>query len=190
MKLAALSFIKERSLKVLDLFTGSGCVALTLAHFLSPQSEVCGVDLSDLALTLASLNQRRNASALNDQVRVNWIKADLSCESNLREILNMTNWDLITANPPYILPQEWPNLPDSVRNWEDSKALIGLDHDGLGFYRALLKEYSNQPIVLEVGTNEQALAVKELLLNQTSGSANVEIWKDCFNQSRVVLAGI
>jgi len=101
----------KNSLRILDLCTGSGCIALALAHAL-PQSHIIGIDINPAAIPLAQQN-----SARNNVDNVTFVLSDLFKE------LGTQTFDLIVANPPYISQSDYQTLEESVRNWEDPQAL-------------------------------------------------------------------
>ncbi len=113
----------RRPPRVLDLCTGSGCLAISLACF-CPEAEVCGSDVSEAALRLAEKNAARNGT------HVAWIESDLFSSIDGK-------FDLIVCNPPYIPTAEIAGLMPEVRDFEPSTALDG-GADGLSFYRAIL----------------------------------------------------
>ena len=105
----------------------------------------------------------------------------------------MRPYTLVTANPPYIPKEEYDGLDGSVRNWEDRKALLGTDDDGLGMYRRITElvrmkgmlHERGAVVALEVGEG-QAGAVQDMI--GSSGVFNaVEIWKDPWEIERVVI---
>jgi release factor glutamine methyltransferase len=112
---------------VIDVGTGSGCIAVTIAHKLK-QAQVYAVDLSRSALHCARENAHRHG--VSD--RVHFIQGDLI--SALRGPV-----DLIVSNPPYIARSEWESLPASVRWYEPRIALDG-GNDGLAVVDRLLEQ--------------------------------------------------
>jgi len=100
--------------RVLDLGTGSGCIAVTLAAE-RPAWEVIATDLSVDALTVARMNARRHAVA--DRVRP--LAADLTAG------LALARFDLVVANPPYVEEEVLPHLSPDVRDFEPRVALVG-----------------------------------------------------------------
>ncbi len=118
----------EKPEKVLDLCTGSGCLAIVLAKNL-PGSTVFATDSEEVALKYAVENAR-----LND-VHVTFIRNNI-----LKENLpwNGTCFDLIVSNPPYIRESEALMMQQNVLNWEPEKALFVPDDDPLIFYRSIL----------------------------------------------------
>lgn len=112
-------------LKLLDLCTGSGCIAITLALNL-PWAEVSAVDISNIALQVA----KENATRLKAQ-----ISYYLASVENLpREV---GKWDTIVSNPPYICEKEKKNISKNVLDYEPELALFVPDEDPLRFYRAI-----------------------------------------------------
>ena len=132
----------------LDLCTGSGCLAILLAHHF-PNADVDAADISSDALAVAL----RNVSDHGLQGRVNLIRSDLL--SNLTE----KNYDLIVSNPPYVNAMAMEELPPEYRH-EPQLALAGGD-DGLDAVRTILaraSEFLNPGglLVMEVGANRAA----------------------------------
>ena len=112
--------------KVLDMCTGSGCIAVSIAKSCAGRNiSVTGADLSDAAIMLAKEN-----AALNG-VNVNFIQSDLFTSVRGR-------FNLIVCNPPYIKSSEIAELQREVREFEPKIALDG-GEDGLDFYRKLAK---------------------------------------------------
>ncbi len=112
---------------IIDVGTGSGCIAVTLARELET-ARVIATDISAAALQVA----RRNADKHELLERVEFIETDL-----LNGVL--VKADFIVSNPPYIAPHEIPTLQREVRDWEPHHALTDFG-DGLQFYRRLLDE--------------------------------------------------
>ncbi|MHB8882772.1 MAG: peptide chain release factor N(5)-glutamine methyltransferase [Thermodesulfovibrionales bacterium] len=142
---------------ILDLCTGSGCIALALAREF-PEAEVVGIDLSVKALRYAG----RNAAA-NGIRTVDFRRGSLF--GPLNKDLRRMRFDLITANPPYISSAEIPGLQREVRDWEPVTALDG-GADGLDLYRGILAEAGGYlkpegALVMELGYG-QAASVADL----------------------------
>ena len=113
-------------LSVLDAGTGSGCIAISLALALK-FPEVTAVDISEKALEVA----RRNAAALNAR------NIDFVCCDMLDMPVEVSKYDIIVSNPPYIAESEKAGMDRNVLDYEPSGALFVPDDDPLRFYKAL-----------------------------------------------------
>jgi len=116
--------------RIVDLGTGTGCIALALARHL-PQAEIFALDLSLAALRLA----QRNAAHLGLSARLTFLHRDMLAEGSLEDI---APFDLIVSNPPYVLVSERDGLQPEIRDWEPAIALF-VEGDGLSFYRAIAR---------------------------------------------------
>ncbi len=121
--------VKSPPRRILDLGTGSGCLAVTAA-LLFPQSELVAVDLSHAALGVA----RQNADRHGLTGRVQLVEGDMGDPNFLK---TLGDFDLVLTNPPYISEAEYPALPREVRNFEPQTALVAAEA-GLRFYRVFL----------------------------------------------------
>jgi len=171
---------KESSpVKILDLGTGSGVLAITLAKEI-PQSRVTAIEKSTEALAVARKNARHHAVA----DRVHFVNGDM-------EKLDWQGpYHLIVSNPPYIESGNMPNCMPEVRQYEPVEALDG-GGDGLDYYRfivpmALKKLKENGWLALEIG-HTQAAAVGALMEN---GYQNIQVIQDYSGYDRVVLARV
>ena len=118
---------KNDTCRILDVGTGSGCIAITLSLDI-PGSQVVAWDISEGALSVA----RKNAEAL--QTEVVFCRQDILDEKAPKE----TRYDIIVSNPPYICYQERDEVDEHVLNNEPSLALFVPDNDPLLFYRAIM----------------------------------------------------
>lgn len=148
---------ENHGMNVLDLCTGSGCIAVSIAHF-NRNAYVHGVDISENALKIAEENAEKNKVS----ERVRFSRMDI-----LKEIPNGV-YDVIVSNPPYIEHDVIPTLQKEVVVHEPHLALDG-GADGLDFYRRIAEIapkllQQGGMIYLEVG-HTQAKAVAELLEN-------------------------
>lgn len=164
-------------LSVLDLCTGSGAIAVSLAYYL-PQIHVTACDISGLCVETARENARRNGVA--DRVRV--------CLADVLGPLPFSErYDCVVSNPPYIPTAALAGLEKDVRDFEPAAALDG-GADGLLFYRRLA-ELALQLLkpgglmALEVG-HDQAASVSEMFT--AAGFSEVEQLRDLAGISRVV----
>ncbi len=176
---AALELIDRRGgcCKVLDLGTGSGAIAVSLAQE-RPLCEVHASDISEAALEIASRNAARAAA------RVHFHSSDVA--SSLGFVENSV--DLLVSNPPYVKTGEIPNLAPEVRDWDPAPALDG-GPDGLAYYRRIFEEAppllrDGADVVLEIGDG-QAGAVLDL--GRRAGFVALGTREDLAGASRVVL---
>lgn len=114
-------------LKVLDICTGSGCIALAMSHLL-PSAQVYGLDISPQALTIA----RENAEQL--QLHAHFLECDILHDS---PALPCSKFDIIISNPPYIQEAERTQMNANVLDYEPDIALFVPNNDPLIFYRAI-----------------------------------------------------
>jgi release factor glutamine methyltransferase len=122
--------IKEyqgRSAKILDIGTGTGCIAIALARFL-PEAYIEGIDFNEQVINLAKENSYRN------KVKVNFYVMDILNEELLE------GYDLIVSNPPYVRESEKKNMHGNVTEFEPAEALFVADDDPLIFYRKITEE--------------------------------------------------
>jgi release factor-specific protein-(glutamine-N5) methyltransferase len=136
----------EEGDKILDMCTGSGCIAVSVAkHLQRKRVTVTAADVSDAAIMLAKENANYNS------VDINFVQSDLFDKVHGR-------FNIIVCNPPYIKSKEIATLQKEVRDYEPRIALDG-GADGLDFYRRLAKEVSRYIVrggmlMLEVGENQ------------------------------------
>ena len=124
---------EERGITILDIGTGSGCIACTLAAEL-PEAQVTAWDISEAALSVA----RENAKRTNVHVSFEQVDA-------LNIPLTPDKWDIIISNPPYICERERAAMERHVLDYEPSLALFVPDDDPLLFYRAIA-DYARQSL--------------------------------------------
>jgi len=144
---------RERSCRVLDIGTGSGAIAISIARE-RRFCEVHATDISEAALQDARRNAERNGAT------VRFHRADLA--SGL-EPLNGTV-DLLVSNPPYVRCGEIPKLLPEVRDWDPHTALDG-SPDGLAYYRRIFAEtppllQDGADVILEVGDGQAAVVLE------------------------------
>jgi release factor glutamine methyltransferase len=174
-------------MRALDLCTGSGCVAITLARE-RPTSFVVGTDTSRDALALARENALR-LGAYNVALR----RGDLFAALKLPESPDMASepacrFDLVTANPPYVPASEIATLEPDVRDFEPRLALDGGD-DGLAALRRVVSDApahlapSGGVLAVEVGAGEARAVVA---LFERAGFGHIEVRRDYARIERVV----
>jgi release factor glutamine methyltransferase len=166
------------SLKILDLCTGSGCIALALAREFRA-ADVYAADVSKSALKYAKKN-----AGLNGVNNVTFLEGSL-----FGPVKNLL-FDLIISNPPYIRTADLPGLQREIREWEPVDALDG-GPEGLDFYaeifsgaRAHLKK--NGAVIVELGFGQAKDVAK---IARQSGFLSIEITKDYAGIERILKAG-
>jgi len=179
----AIEFLRTRSgvQHVCDLCTGSGCIAVAIAKNF-PEAKVTATDISDAALAVAARNVEKHQ--LEDRV-------ELLCGDLFEPLvphLDVTQWDLIVCNPPYVSTAEYETLEKNVKDYEPKLALMAGD-DGLDVYRRIGKSIGRYlkpggALLLEIGY-AQGPAVRELL-TETALFAEITVEKDVHNNDRIV----
>ncbi len=165
---------------LLDIGTGSGCIALSLLREL-PRVRALAVDVSEAALEVA----RANAIALGLESRINFLLSRW-----LDAVPDDAVFDAIVSNPPYVAPAERSRLAPEVREFEPGLALFAEDADDLSSYRGIVAQIggrlsSSGLLAFEVGLSQDG-RVADLL--RDTGFATVETVNDLAGISRVVLA--
>lgn len=166
--------------RIMDLGTGSGCIALALKKQF-PEASVSGFDMSRDALKVASDNARMNG------LEVHWTEGNLLNEATWS---NPGRYDLIVSNPPYVLESERRLMKENVLDFEPGEALFVSDEDPLEYYRAILSFCSRH---LSDG-GSLWLEINERLGNDTArlvrkaGFSKVEILKDIHEKERFIRA--
>ncbi|MBI4687263.1 MAG: peptide chain release factor N(5)-glutamine methyltransferase [Nitrospirae bacterium] len=178
-------FSSHVSLDVLDLCTGSGCIAISIAREF-PRAFVCGVDISGEALRYAKTN-----AVINRVSNIAFLNGDVLKPMGelFTDACSPLSFDLIISNPPYIRRADIKNLQPEIKNWEPIIALDG-GEDGLSIYRKLipasvrlLKEGGT--LMLEAGMG-QAQDIAGIM--ESSGYSDVEIIKDYAKVERIIKA--
>ena len=172
----ALSAEERPPSRVLDIGTGSGCIAITLFLELG-DADVFATDISNAALSVAA----GNADML--KARVTFLEHNI-----LREKLPLKALDVIVSNPPYISLEEKPAMQIAITEFEPHVALFVPDDDPLLFYTAIVRQARqvlSQEGLLAVEINERhAKSVSDLFIR--GGFADVRITKDISGKDRVV----
>ena len=168
---------KTNAKKILDLCTGSGAIAVSLAKYL-PQSEITAIDISNDALKIA----KKNAVSNNVENQITFISSDMFTN------LNEEKFDIIVSNPPYIKTNVIENLDIQVKN-EPHIALDG-GKDGLYFYKKIINEsyqYLKYKgfLCLEIGF-DQKIDVIELIEN-TNNFDGTYSKKDLYDNDRIII---
>lgn len=163
--------------KILDLCTGSGAIAVSLAKYL-PQTEITAIDISNDALKIA----KKNAVSNNVENQITFISSDMFTN------LNEEKFDIIVSNPPYIKTNVIKELDIQVKN----EPYIALDggEDGLDFYKKIINESyqylkCNGYLCLEIGF-DQKFDVIELIENAEKFEGTYSK-KDLFDNDRIII---
>jgi len=171
----------ESELRILDVGTGSGCIAISLAKHLV-NSKIIALDISSEALELAKENANLN------NVDVKFVKANI-----LDKNINFTRdkkFDIIVSNPPYVKMKDKDQIKPNVLNYEPHLALFVEDKDPLKFFRSISKfaiANLNKEGLLFFEINEYlGNKVKKLLKDQEF--RNIELRKDIFGKDRMIKA--
>jgi release factor glutamine methyltransferase len=164
---------------LVDLCTGSGCIAITLAHKI-PGATVYALDTSEEALTVAALNAGRHG--LEKMIR--FFRGDL-----LQALPENAGADAIISNPPYVATGDLAALPKEVRDFEPRLALEA-GTDGLDVYRRIAAEAAGRltpagKLYLELGAGQRA-AVENLLV--AHGFTTSRVVRDLQGHERVIVA--
>lgn len=167
---------KSRRLKILDIGTGSGCIAISLAKNL-PNAEVYAIDISKKALETAKRN------AINNNVEVTFIYKDI-----LELELLKDNFDIIVSNPPYVRNLEKEEIKKNVLDYEPHLALFVEDNNALVFYKKIaalaqknLKE--NGQLFFEIN---QYLGKEMSNLLESMNFRNIELRRDIYDNDRMM----
>jgi release factor glutamine methyltransferase len=188
---------KSKNLKILDIGTGSGCIAISLAKNL-PNAEVFAIDISEKALEIALKN------ALINEVEVVFIKTDIlliddikNIELFLQELTTqnsqpITQIDIIVSNPPYVRNLEKHEIKKNVLDNEPHLALFVDDNDALIFYRKIAelahKNLSeNGQLYFEIN---QYLGNETVDLLQKLNFKNIELSKDIYGNDRMICCSL
>lgn len=169
-------------LKILDVGTGSGCIALAVKKAM-PKAEVWGCDTSEEALNVA----RRNGSTLN--IRVDFQGLNFLDEA---QQVSLPTVDIIISNPPYVPLKDKEQMHANVVAHEPHTALFVSDNNGLIFYKALAdfgkkRLYPNGTIYMEI---HEAMGCAVVNLFKENGYNHVELRKDMQGKDRMIRASL
>ncbi|WP_409417244.1 peptide chain release factor N(5)-glutamine methyltransferase [Flavobacterium sp. PS2] len=167
---------KSKNLKILDIGTGSGCVAISLAKNIS-HAQVFAIDVSENALATAKRNAETNG------VSVTFLLQNILETEDL-----MQEFDVIVSNPPYVRNLEKEEIKKNVLDYEPHLALFVADNDALIFYRKIaelaqknLKK--NGSLYFEIN---QYLGKETVELLEDLGFKNIELRKDIYDNDRMI----
>ena len=173
-----MSVTHSKPIKILDIGTGSGCIAITLKKNL-PLSEVFAIDISNEAIQVAQKN------ANNNEVEINFL------QKNILEINDLkSNFDIIISNPPYVLELEKLEMAPNVLDNEPHLALFVPDNNPLLFYEKIteiaLKNLTEDGMLFFEINQYLSAETKKMIENK--GFKNVTLRKDLQENYRMILA--
>ena len=154
----------DKELKILDIGTGSGCIAITIAKHLK-HANVYALDYSGKALEIAKKN------AILHQTEIQFIQQDY-LNSHLPEI-----FDVIISNPPYIGTEEEIDIENSVKDFEPMMALFAPENDVLSFYRKIAND-------TETSLSNEGFVFLEI--NQKLGPETLELYKHKLSEAHLL----
>lgn len=171
--------------RILDLCTGSGCIAWTMALSI-PGSRVTAVDISDAALEVAAGQDFASELKSKETFKPEFIKSDVL---DSEQEIELGPFDMVLSNPPYIMESEKEDMRRNVLEYEPESALFVPDDDPLLFYRAIARWSQRFMSPDGVGLSE----VNETLARQTetvfkaAGYAHTEIVRDLSDKNRYII---
>ena len=165
--------LSDTNLSLIDLGTGSGCLAISIA-LERPNFKIFASDISPDALKIAEINSRYHKTPIT------FIKSDWFSEIN-------NTFDIIIANPPYISENEYKSLPISIRRFEPKIALAA-GINGLDCFKKIIMEFHkylkpNGIIFMEIGYSQKRI-IEELFIKY--GYENINFFNDLSGKARVV----
>ena len=176
-----ISSLRQKNLSVLDIGTGSGCIAISLKKKL-PDLQVYAMEISSKALQVAQKNAIQNA------IDIQFLHTDIL---RWQEHKNFATFDIIVSNPPYIKETDANEMPSNVLLYEPHQALFVPDDDALLFYRTIaefgLQNLRNATGKIFVEINE-ALGNEVATMFRQNGFSEVTIKKDMQQKDRFVVA--
>ncbi len=180
------SKVKSQKIKILDIGTGSGCIAISLAKNL-PNTKVYALDVSEKALETAKQNAKIN------EVEINFINKSILEVEDLGQLTThnsqlTTKFDIIVSNPPYVRNLEKEEIKKNVLDYEPHLALFVEDTDALLFYRkiaqlAKINLSENGKLYFEIN---QYLGKETVELLESFDFKNIQLIKDVYGNDRMI----
>ena len=182
----AISALLSSRTSIVDLCTGSGCIAWTLALEM-PGAEVTAVDISEGALSVASSQDFSDEAASTGAVSPKFIKADVLADvpDSLR---SCEGFDILVSNPPYVMDKEKALMRTNVLDHEPHLALFVSDDDPLVFYRAISRwaQALLRPGGFGIVEINEALGPETAAVFKADGFVDVKVIKDLSDRDRFV----
>jgi len=172
---------QRKNINILDIGTGSGCMAISLAKNIS-SSNVSATDISENTLRVAYENAKKN------KTNINFLIEDVLKSNNEQK----EKFDIIVSNPPYVTEKEKEHMQKNVLNFEPKRALFVSNEKPLIFYEAIIfkaKKMLNTKGQLWFEINEK-YGKEVVKLMKTQGFNNIETIKDYNNKDRIVFGTI
>lgn len=171
---------QKTSIKILDIGTGSGCIAISVKKHL-PQAKITAIDVCEKAIEVATNNAKIN------QVAITFVQKNILETNDLQE-----QYDVIISNPPYVRHLEKSEIKKNVLDYEPHVALFVADTDALVFYKkiaqlALKNLTPNGKLFFEIN---QYLGKEMIELLQKSGFQNIELRKDMYENDRMIMGSL
>lgn len=171
--------------RILDLCTGSGCIAWTMALSI-PGSRVTAVDISDATLEVAAGQDFASELKSKETFKPEFIKADVL---DSEQEIELGPFDMVLSNPPYIMESEKEDMRRNVLEYEPESALFVPDDDPLLFYRAIARWSQRFMSPEGVGLSEvnESLARQTETVFKAAGYAHTEIVRDLSDKNRYII---
>ena len=168
-------FLKDGVVRVLDIGTGSGCIAIAIKKK-HPEWEVTGIDISAEAVEVARENAARNG------VEVAFEVADIFSPLSSFYFL-LSTFDLVVSNPPYICESEKSSMKSNVLDYEPCTALFVPDDDPMRFYRRIAELRIGRFLFFEINEVYGAEVAQTM---RNAGYTDIQIIQDMYGKDRIV----
>ena len=173
---------KNMPLSVLDVGTGSGCIAIALKKT-HPEWEVTGIDISEGAIEVAKENAKRNG------VKVEFRVADIFRTLKDRELHDSIDknppYDIVVSNPPYICEREKEEMRPNVLDYEPHSALFVPDEDPLKFYHRIASLHLGSLLFFEIN---EAYPTEIATMLSGLNYSDIQLSKDVYGKARIIQA--
>lgn len=163
---------KKAPLRVLDIGTGTGCIAIALKRAF-PHWEITAVDVSEKALEIARRNANRN------NVQIDFVRCDILSD----EFSSFGMFDIVVSNPPYICEKEKKEMHANVLDYEPAIALFVPDNDPLLFYRQIASMRITKYLFFEINEH-YASEMHAMLLEH--GYTDIKQTNDIYGKTRII----